>query len=132
MRLSKKVADKRKEERKYFPEFFQKHIQIIKDNKLCCEECGARLQGHVSEIAHVLPKTYFKSISTNDKNVLYLCGQYSKSQCHTNFDTLPTEKIHKLVIFPKISSIFAELEPIIKEKITYKTYERYTREEDQS
>lgn len=130
MRLSKKASEKRKEERKDFPEFFQKHIQIIKDNQLCCEECGTKLQGHVSEIAHVLPKSYFKSISTHDLNVVYLCGMFSSNNCHSNFDGWPEKKVKDMEIYPKINRIFAELEPIIEEKITYKTYERYTREED--
>jgi hypothetical protein len=125
-RYSTKGLEKRKEERKAFPEFFQRHIQNIRDNGLCCEECGARLRGDVSEIAHVLPKSTFKSIATNDKNVLYLCGQWSNSQCHSNYDNYPTAKVKEMYIFSKVVEIFKVLEEEITEKITYKIEERYT------
>lgn len=125
-RYSTKGLEKRKEERKAFPEFFQRHIQNIRDNGLCCEECGARLVGDVSEIAHVLPKSTFKSIATNDTNVLYLCGMWSNSQCHSNYDNYPTAKVKEMNIFSKVVEIFKVLEEEITEKITYKTEERYT------
>lgn len=125
-RYSDKGLEKRKEERKAFPEFFQKHIQYIRDNNLCCEECGARLKGDVSEIAHILPKSTFKSIATNDDNVLYLCGMWSNSQCHSNYDNYPAEKVKKMKIFRKVSERFHILEQEIIEKITYKIEERYT------
>ena len=132
MRYSKKGLEKRKSEREGYAEFFQKHIKIIKDTKACCAECGSRLKGHVSEIAHILPKSYFKSIATNDKNVIYLCGMYSSSQCHTNFDTFSVEKFQKMLVFTKVSCIFAELEDVIEEKINYKIYDKYIKDEWQN
>lgn len=123
-RYSKKGLEKRKEERKDFPEFFQKHIEIAK-NKFC-EECGEKLKGHVSEIAHILNKSYYKSISTDDDNVVYLCGMFSQNQCHSNFDSSDNKKFKEMLVYTKIILKFAELENKIKEKITYKTYERYT------
>jgi len=125
MKYSKKGLEKRKADREGYAEFFQKHIQIIKNNKCLCEECGDKLIGHVSEIAHVLPKSYFKSLATNDDNVIYLCGMYTLSQCHTNFDNQPVEKVKQMIIYPKVMRIFAELESTITEKITYKHYEKY-------
>lgn len=125
-RYSSKGLEKRKEERKAFPEFFQRHIQNIRDGNLCCDECGARLRGDVSEIAHVLPKSIFKSVATNDKNVLYLCGMWSDSQCHSNYDNLPTAKVKEMKIFHRVVDVFKELEEEITEKITYKIEERYT------
>lgn len=125
-KYSSKALERRKEERKDFPEFFQKHIQNIRDNNLCCEECGARLKGDVSEIAHILPKSTFKSIATNDKNVIYLCGMWSEKQCHTNYDNLPADKLRKMKIFPHIVDTFNLLQEEITEKINYKTEERYT------
>jgi hypothetical protein len=125
-KYSSKALEKRKEDRKGFTEFFQKHIQIIKDNNLCCEECGDRLKGDVSEIAHILPKSTFKSISTNDKNVFYLCGMFSDSQCHSNYDNFSLEKVREMNIFPHVVEVFKELESEITEKINYKIEERYT------
>jgi len=122
-RYSKKALEKRKEERKDFPEFFQKHIEIAKSKH--CEECGDKLRGDVSEIAHCLPKGYFKSISTNDLNVLYLCGQYSSKQCHTNFDTWSLEKVKDMNIYPRVKEIFAEIKDQITEKINYKITDKY-------
>ncbi len=123
---SKKGLEKRKEERKDYPEFFQKHIHVIRENRLCCEECGARLRGDVSEIAHILPKSNFKSIATNDLNVLYLCGMWSNSQCHSNYDNYPTTKVKEMKIFSKVAERFQILQEEITEKLTYKTEERYT------
>ncbi len=125
-KYSNKSLEKRKEDRKDFPEFFQKHIQNIRNNSLCCEECGSRLRGDVSEIAHILPKSTFKSISTNDKNVIYLCGMWSEKQCHTNYDNFSLDKVKEMKIFPRVVEIFKELESEITEKITYKIEERYT------
>ena len=122
-KYSKKTLEKRKEERKDFPEFFQRHIEIAKTKY--CEECGNKLKGDVSEIAHILPKSYFKSISTNDKNVIYLCGQYSASQCHTNFDSWSIDKVKEMKIYPKIKEIFAEIKDQITEKINYKITDKY-------
>lgn len=122
-KYSKKGLEKRKEERQCLPEFFQRHIEIAKIK--FCEECGAKLIGNVSEIAHVLPKQYFKSVMCSDLNVLYLCGMYSQSQCHTNFDNFPQEKIKQMKIFPKVQEIFEELKQEITETLNYKLTERY-------
>lgn len=122
-KYSKKGLEKRKEERKDFPEFFQKHIVIAKSKY--CEECGYKLTGNVSEIAHVLPKSYFKSVSTEDSNILYLCGMYSKNNCHSNYDNFPAEKVKEMNIYPKVQEVFKQLEEKITEKINYKVYDRY-------
>lgn len=124
-KYSRKGLEKRKEERKDFPEFFNKHIQIIRDTKACCEECGTRLMGDVSEVAHVLPKSYFKSISTNSLNVIYLCGWKSINNCHSKFDDGTNENIKKMLVYSKISCIFTQLLGSITEKINYKVYDRY-------
>lgn len=125
MKYSEKGWNKRKEERAGYAEFFQKHVKIIKDTKACCAECGEKLKGHVSEVAHILPKSSFKSIATNDENVIYLCGMYSNNQCHTNFDNFPIKKFQEMLVFPKVSRIFANLKDIAKEPISYKIYDKY-------
>ena len=122
-KYSKKGLEKRKEERACLPEFFKKHIEIAKT--MCCENCGERLRGDVSEIAHVLPKQYFKSIMCEDLNVLYLCGMYSNNQCHSNFDNFPQEKVKQMNIYPKVIEIFKQLQEIITEKINYKITDKY-------
>ncbi|MDR0913090.1 MAG: hypothetical protein LBM96_10880 [Methanobrevibacter sp.] len=67
-------------------DFFQKHIQIIKDNHLYCTECSRKLQGDISEIAHIVKKSTNPEVATNDLNVVYLCGKFSENQCHARFD----------------------------------------------
>lgn len=128
MKYSKKGWEKRKQERAGYAEFFIKHVSNIKKTQACCAECGARLKGHVSEVAHILPKSTFKSVATNDDNVIYLCGMYSSNQCHTNFDSFPIEKFQEMLVFNQISAIFAKLENIVTEKISYKVYDKYTKE----
>lgn len=117
--------NKRQEERKDYPEFFIKHINVIKNERRCCDECGERLTGHVSEVAHILPKQKFKSIATEDKNVIYLCGAFSTNQCHTNFDNRPNEFVKNMNIFNIVHERYKKLKEIITEKINYKVEERY-------
>lgn len=88
---SKKGLEKRQLERACLPEFFIRHVEKIKTEKLCCANCGDKLKGDVSEVAHVLPKQYFKSIMCSDLNVLYLCGYLSIGQCHTKMDSCSNE-----------------------------------------
>jgi len=125
MKYSKKGWEKRKKDREGLKDFFETCVNKIKKEGLCCLECGEKLKGNVSEVAHVLPKGYFKSISRNNLNWIPLCGMYSSNQCHTNFDNLPIEKVKEMKIYSKIILIFAELETIITEKITYKHYDKY-------
>jgi len=125
MKYSKKGLEKRKKDREGFKEFFEKHVNKIKQEKLTCEECGDRLKGNASEIAHCLPKQKFKSIATNDKNVLYLCGMYSNNQCHSKFDTSSNEVFRDMKVFKKANAVFEELKEAITENINYKEEDRY-------
>lgn len=122
-KYSKKGLEKRKAEREGFPEFFQKHIEIARNSY--CEECNQKLTGDVSEIAHVLPKSFFKSISTLDLNILYLCGRFSQNQCHLIYDNSATEKMKGMKIYPKVKEIFHQLKPEITETINYKITDKY-------
>lgn len=126
-KYSKKALEHRKKEREGFPLFFQKHIKNISVNRLCCEECGSRLFGDVSEVAHILPKQTFKSISTEDSNVIYLCGWKSPNNCHDKFDNGSNEKVKEMKIFEKICESYENLLPLIEEKINYKVTDRYTK-----
>ena len=122
-KYSKKGLERRKAERECLPDFFQKHIEIAKTK--FCEECGAKLKGNASEIAHVLPKQYFKSVMCSDLNILYLCGLHSSNNCHSNFDNFPQEKVKQMNIYPKVQDIFKQLEEGITENINYKHRELY-------
>lgn len=124
-KYNKKTIEKRKLEREGFAEFYQKHISIIKDKNLHCEGCGERLIGDVSEVAHILPKNFFKSICTEDKNIVYLCSWKSSNNCHGTFDNSKNEKVQEMGIFPKLQEIVKDLLKDVTEKINYKFYDRW-------
>lgn len=110
-------------------DFFKKHIDFIISNKVVCEECGHKLIGDVSEVAHILPKSYYKSIKENDLNVLYLCGRLAGNSCHAKYDNTSNKEFQKMKVFEKTERIFKELEREITEKITIPTYNRYQKDE---
>lgn len=114
----------RLEERKGYPEFYKRHILNIKKNRSCCQECGVRLLGHVSEVAHILGKSKFKSVSTIDENIIYLCG-YLQENCHGSFDNISNEGLKKMNIYDEVVLRFKYLINFISEDINYKIKDRY-------
>lgn len=123
-RQTEKARKIRQEERKHFPEFYKKHINKIVNEKICCQECGVRLIGSVSEVAHILNKSYFKSISTEDTNIIYLCGQH-QNNCHSKFDNSSNSDMRAMNIFPSVNISFNNLKDLLTEKINYKIEDRY-------
>lgn len=121
-KYSKKGLEKRKAERECLPEFFQKHIEIAKTK--CCEECGAKLKGDVSEVAHRLPKSTFKSVQCLDDNVVYLCGMYSSNMCHSKYDGT-NEQLQSLNVFSAEKEIIKELLEKVIEKYNWKLTDRW-------
>jgi len=122
MKYSKKGLEKRKEERACLLEFFQRHIEIAKSK--CCANCGERLRGDVSEIAHRLPKSTFKSIMCDDDNVVYLGGRFSSCGCHSLYDGT-NEQLQSLSIFSAEKDLIKELLEKVTEEINYKLYDRW-------
>lgn len=121
-KYSQKALEKRKLERQCLPEFFQKHIEIAKSK--CCANCGEKLKGEVSEIAHRLPKSFFKSVQCLDENVVYLGGRFSKCGCHGLYDGT-NEQLQSLSIFLAEKEIIKGLLEIVTEEINYKIYEKW-------
>ena len=121
-KYSKKGLERRKAERECLPEFFQKHIEIAKTKY--CEECGAKLKGNISEIAHRLPKSFFKSIMCDDDNVVYLCGMYSNNMCHSKYDGT-NEQLQSLNIFSAEKEIVKELIEKVTEKYNWKITDKW-------
>ena len=105
-----------------FTEFFQRHIEIAKGE--CCANCGEKLRGDVSEIAHRLPKSFFKSIQCNDDNVVYLGGRFSSCGCHSLYDGT-NDQLQSLSIFSAEKKIIEELLEKVTEEINYKIYDRW-------
>jgi len=125
-KYSKKGLDKRREERKGFPEFYAKHIVLIKETKATCRECGCRLKGDVSEVAHILNKSRFKSLSTDDENVIYLCSWMSPENCHSKFDNSSLQVFKGMLIYKYVCETYKRIKEKVKEKIDFKTEERFS------
>ena len=123
-RYSKKGLEKRKAERKCLSEFFIRHVNKIKTEKLHCANCGEKLKGDVSEVAHRLPKSTFKSIQCDDDNVLYLGGRFSSCGCHALYDGT-NEQLQSLNIFSAEKEMVKELLEKVTEQINYKIYEKW-------
>lgn len=121
-KYSKKGLEKRKEERACLPEFFQRHIEIAKTK--CCANCGEKLKGDVSEVAHRLPKSFFKSIMCDDENVVYLGGRFSSCGCHSLYDGT-NEQLQSLSIFSAEQKIVKELLEKVTETTGYKIYDKW-------
>jgi hypothetical protein len=122
MKYSKKGLEKRKEERRCLPEFFQRHIEIAKGIR--CANCGERLIGDVSEVAHRLPKSLFKSVMCDDENVTYLCSWKSTNNCHGLYDG-SNEQLQSLPIFLAEKEIIKNLLGKVTENFNYKTTDRW-------
>ena len=123
-RYSKKGLEKRKAERECLAEFFIRHIEKIKKERLSCANCGEKLKGDVSEVCHRLPKSTFKSIQCDDENVIYLGGRFSKCGCHSKYDGT-NEQLQSLSIFAAEKDIVKELLDKVTEKYNWKLLERW-------
>ena len=121
-KYSKKGLEKRKAERECLPEFFKKHIEIAKTK--CCANCGEKLRGDVSEVAHCLQKSIFKSIQCDDDNVTYLCSWKSSNNCHSLYDGT-NEQLWSLNIFEKEKIKIKKLLEKVTEKYNYKILDRW-------
>ena len=123
-RYSKKGLEKRKAERGCLSEFFIRHVNKIKTEKLHCANCGEILRGDVSEVAHRLPKSTFKSIQCDDDNVVYLGGRFSNCGCHSLYDG-KNEQLQSLNIFLAEKEIIKKLLEKVTEKYNYKILDRW-------
>lgn len=124
-KYTKKGLEKRKADREGYSEFFMKHVDLIQDNQIKCQECGQRLLGDVSEVCHILPKNIFKSIATLDENIVYLCSYKSANNCHSKFDDGAIEQVKQMEIYPYVKEKFSVLKDLVTERINYKIYDRY-------
>ena len=123
-RYSKKGLEKRKAERECLSEFFIRHVNKIKTEKLHCTNCGEKLKGDVSEVAHRLPKSMFKSIQCDEDNVIYLGGRFSSCGCHSLYDGT-NEQLQSLNIFSAEKEIVKELLEKVTEKYNWKLLDRW-------
>ena len=70
----------RKLQRKDYPEFFKKHIEIA--SKKRSDESNVKLKGNIYEVCHILSKSLSPEVATNDLNILYLSADE-----HSKFDS---------------------------------------------
>lgn len=109
---TRRTQQARKEQRKDYPEFYQKHIEIAKSKE--CEECKKRLQGNSTEICHILGKSDNPEIATEDLNIIYLCWE-----CHTKFDHSRSSR-RKMEVFDWAQNKISQIESkIIKKSAQY-------------
>lgn len=124
-RYSKKSLEKRKQDRKGYKEFYEEQVEKIKKERLCCQECGVKLIGDVSEVAHILEKQKFKSIACNSKNILYLCSWKSGgNNCHSIFDG-SAEQLQSMKIFKQTQETVKELLEEVEEDYNYKILDKW-------
>lgn len=108
-----------------YKEFFDRHVKNIRNGNLRCEECGDKLRGDYSEVCHILPKGYFKSIAEDDSNIIYLCSWKNKNNCHSILDDSKSEQMQQMKIFDKCQKVVEQLLERVSEKIHYKVYDRW-------
>jgi Cft2 family RNA processing exonuclease len=121
-KYNQNTLEKKKLQRACLSHFFNKHIQIAKTK--FCEECGEKLKGDVSEIAHRLPKSHFKSIQCDDENVVFLCGYRSNNNCHSKYDG-SNEQLQSLNIFAEEKLKVEKLLEKVTEKYNWKLIDRW-------
>lgn len=115
MRTTQKAIDKRKKERAGLPAFFEHHVSQVSH----CENCGMRISSPgPKNVAHILPKSSFKSVMTEPQNVMYLCSDLDKQEgkgCHDIYDS-GWEKAKSLDIWTVALERFKQFEHKVKEK----------------
>lgn len=89
--FNEKRREKRKKEREDLPDFFQDSIEELKDKPVCAN-CGCSINVNYlphTNIAHILPKSRYKSVMSNKYNFILLCSfkdNEDGSSCHYHFD----------------------------------------------
>ena len=86
-----KSSDKRKEERKDLPYFFNFMAKVLSHRPIC-DNCGCTINHFLfpaNNVAHILSKRKYKSVMSNPNNVLFLCTSkdFGGQNCHEKFDS---------------------------------------------
>jgi DNA-directed RNA polymerase subunit RPC12/RpoP len=86
-----KNREKRKAERARLPMFFENAI-IDLEEKPMCQNCGHKINTRyepIRNIAHILPKSKYKSVMAHPQNFIFLCSSKDREDgldCHHRFD----------------------------------------------
>lgn len=89
-KFTEKSKEKRLEERKDFPKFFQDAIEKLKLNPVC-QNCGGKINANYEPawgVCHLLSKGKYKSVATHPDNYVFLCSSKdpNTNYCHEDFD----------------------------------------------
>lgn len=116
----KKHRDTVKEKREGLSEFFAEHVEKTFGKE--CQECGRPLQGGTTiEVAHILSKSSFPEVCTNENNYLYLCHS-----CHNTFDSSSPEDMKVFNIAKEKVKVLAPMVGVYKKEIEkFLTFEEY-------
>lgn len=122
----KVLNDKEKTEKQKLDEFYSRIALRMPYN---CENCNQPLQAFNkfakrSCAAHILPKSLFPSISTNEDNILFMgAGFLGGCHCHDTFDSDANTR-SKMKVFPIALERFEKLKQYLtnKEIIKANTY----------
>jgi 5-methylcytosine-specific restriction endonuclease McrA len=115
-----KSREKRKSERAGLPEFFQNAIEELK-KKPKCVNCGRRINVNYRpemNIAHILPKSKYKSVNDHPFNKIFLCAYKDNpdgSSCHIDFDTRILD-IPKMPCFTEAKKNFEKFKDEVAER----------------
>lgn len=78
-------------ERVSYSGFFDNKITLLKIKNVC-DNCGCKINANFmphANIAHILPKSRYKSVATHPDNFLFLCSGKTDAEignCHYKFD----------------------------------------------
>lgn len=97
-KITDKAKEKRREERKDFPAFFQKASKEVERNPFC-QNCLQPIKAYFNpywNVAHILNKGTYKSVSTHPDNFVILCSSKDNTgnDCHKYFDDHLLARIH--------------------------------------
>jgi len=86
--------------------------QIVKIPERC-ENCKGKIivptgLSKRTPVCHIVPKSTFESVKTNDNNVWYGC-----IDCHTNYDRWPAEKVATMPIIKICKVRFKEFKHLL-------------------
>lgn len=89
-KVTSKTKERRREERSGLPLFFKNAIEDVRHNPICVN-CRCRIEVNHNlhwNVAHILPKSKYKSIMSHPDNYIILCSSKDSEgqDCHSKFD----------------------------------------------
>lgn len=117
--VAKPVSSEERERRETLDEFFDRMALKIPFH---CQNCGKPLYAYSkkakrSVCAHILQKAIFKSVATNEDNILFMGADYigCPCSCHDRYD-MNAEIRSSMKIYPLVLERFEKLKPFLTDK----------------